>query len=381
MLDPVSVKFVLGLVTLTLCLLFLGSYRKTRSAYNGWWCVALGLWLASNLALSWTGASAQWWAIPLGNALLVTGSFCVWGATRSLRRRVMHAWFAPAAGAAAAIGTAFDQTEIASAPVGLLYLLLMGTGMALAARELFLLKTVNTKAHVPLLLTALSLGCYFAVRAVVYVVSGPASDLFRMFLGPAVTASFLTVLLVIVAFSMTALSNDQLISSLREKATRDDLTGLLNRAAFTELAEVELKESQLRGISVTVIMADLDHFKSINDTHGHAAGDVAIKAFADACQAAVRRTDLVGRYGGEEFVIFLSGVLPDQATAISREISVRLKAMEEPGGVALPTVSYGISRSTGTDVALPDLIKDADTALYAAKDRGRDTIVSAPPQS
>jgi diguanylate cyclase (GGDEF)-like protein len=121
----------------------------------------------------------------------------------------------------------------------------------------------------------------------------------------------------------------------------------------------------------TLILADLDHFKSVNDTYGHAAGDVALQCFAEACTATVRSTDLVGRYGGEEFVLLLPGTNAERAEAIAEEISRRLAAAPTVDGMEMPTVSYGISTYDAGTTGVDDLIAAADGALYVAKSQGR----------
>jgi diguanylate cyclase (GGDEF)-like protein len=144
-----------------------------------------------------------------------------------------------------------------------------------------------------------------------------------------------------------------------------------------ELAERELAALQTAGRSAAVVLADLDHFKSVNDTHGHAAGDAAIRAFAMACKGSLRRTDLVGRYGGEEFVIFLPGADEVAAEAITTEISRRLAAAPAPDGLEFPTVSYGISSTAISGSTLAQLIHTADGALYQAKAAGRNRAFKA----
>jgi diguanylate cyclase (GGDEF)-like protein len=182
------------------------------------------------------------------------------------------------------------------------------------------------------------------------------------------------VLLVVVSFSMAALSNEQQTRALRMVASRDDLTGLLNRKAFLDLAAGQLADRAITRGSGTLILADLDHFKSVNDTYGHAAGDLALKAFADACTATVRSTDLVGRYGGEEFVLFLPGTSAERAEMIAEEISRRLAAAPSVDGMEMPTVSYGISTYDAGTRYVEDVIAAADGALYTAKSLGRNRV-------
>ena len=371
MLDLLSLKLALAVVTLTLWVLFLGSYRRTRSLYSAYWSAALGCWLAGNGAYSLKETDWSWAANPFGNALLVAGAYGVWAGFRSLRGFKTPWWFffVPAGITAAA---AFVETNVDGAwPGGLVYFSFMGAGMALAARELALLKSKASQAHRPLLVVAVVLVAYFGCRILVYSVAGPGSEILHTVFGPAVTCLLLIMLLVLVSFSMTALNNHQLITRLNERAMRDGMTGLLNRLAFMESAERELASLQTSGQSAAVVLADLDHFKTVNDTHGHAAGDAAIRAFATACKGSLRRTDLVARYGGEEFVILLPGADEVTAEAITGEISRRLAAAPAPDGLAFPTVSYGISSTPTVGPNLGQLIQTADAALYQAKAAGR----------
>jgi diguanylate cyclase (GGDEF)-like protein len=379
-LDTVSLKLALGVVTLTLCCLFFGSFRRTRSPYSGWWCVALAFWLAGNASFLLTGTPQQVWANPLGNALLVAGAFGVWAGTRSLRLLPTPRWQLLAGPGVTVVASVVENPAVNAWSGGLVYLIMMGTGMALAARELSLLKPSGSQAHRPLLFAAAVLVAYFLCRGIVYLLEGPQGTEFRTYFSPAVTCLFLIMLLITVSFSMTELSSEQLINTLRERATRDGLTGLLNREAFTELADQECRRQQAAGWVSTVILADLDHFKAVNDTYGHSAGDAAIQAFAAACLASVRRTDLVGRYGGEEFVILLAGADQDRASTLTAEISRTLASSNPPEGMTFPTVSFGISSSTNADAGLTQMIATADAALYEAKALGRNRAVSATQQ-
>ncbi|MFJ5955936.1 GGDEF domain-containing protein [Paenarthrobacter sp. NPDC092416] len=379
MLDTYSLKLALGVVTLTLCCLFFGSFRRSQSAYTGWWCLALAFWLFGNGAFMLAGTPHQMWANPLGNALLVGGAFCVWAGTRSLRLLTTPWWQLAAAPTLTACAAILGDPAENAWSGGLVYLAMMGAGMALAARELALLKRTESTAHRPLQLAAIVLVGYFLARGAVYVVDGPHGQGFRTYFSPSVTCILLIVLLIIVSFSMTELSNKQLISSLTERATQDGLTGLLNREGFTELANRELRRLRGAGSVTALILADLDHFKTINDTYGHAAGDAAIRAFAKASVASVRSTDLVGRYGGEEFIILLTGVDHFRAQSITTEISRRLSEMTPVHGTAFPTVSYGIACGAGMHDELAPMIAEADAALYKAKAAGRNRAVSTTP--
>ncbi|GAA5190302.1 GGDEF domain-containing protein [Arthrobacter gyeryongensis] len=376
-LDPVSLKIALGIVAFTLCLLFFGSFRRTRSAYSGWWCLALVFLLSGNMAYLLAGTPQQIWAGPLGNALLVAGAFSVWAGSRSLRLLATPRWQLLTGPVATAVAATLENPATNAWSGGLVYLAMMSLGMGLATVELWRLKPGVSRAHRSLALAAGVLGSFFFCRGIAYVVEGPDGPDFGTFLSSATTSVVTIVLLVTVSFSMTALSNEQLINGLNERATRDGLTGLLNRTAFMELATQEIGRLHSAGSISTLILADLDHFKSLNDKHGHAAGDTAIQAFAAACQASVRHTDLVGRYGGEEFTILLPGADLESAEIIANEISRRLASAEPPDGVTFPTVSYGIAPSTLANADVAHMIVAADKALYQAKSFGRNRAVCA----
>ncbi|MEZ2388025.1 diguanylate cyclase [bacterium RCC_150] len=378
-LDVSSLKLTLGVVALTLSVLFYGSYRRTGSAYSGWWCLTLALLMAGNIAYLLTGTSQQVWADPLGNALLVAGAFSVWAGSRSLRLKPTPAWLLLSGPVVTAIASALENPASNAWSGGLVYLLLMAAGMALAARELALLKPADSRVHQPLALAAGILAVYYLARASVYVMEGPNGPEFTSYFSSAFTSMLTIVMLVTVSFSMTALINEELISSLKDRASRDGLTGLLNRATFMEQAGREVKRLHASGSVSTVVIADLDNFKAVNDAYGHAAGDAAIQAFADACRASVRHTDLAGRYGGEEFILLLPGADQENAWIIAETINRRLGSAQPPEGVRFPTVSYGIATSATATAELAAMIAAADHALYKAKSLGRNRIVTAGP--
>jgi len=374
-LDTVTLRVALGVVTLTLFLLFYSSFRRTRSRYSGWWSVALLFFLTGNLALLLNGTPHQVWSNPTGNVLLVTGAFSVWAGSRSLRLLNTPRWQFAAGPAFTAVASLLDSPVSNTWSGGLAYLGMMTVGIALASRELWLMKPGASQVHRTIAVAAGIMAAYYCCRWVVYLVDGPIGPVFRTYFNPAMTSLITLVLLVSVSYSMTALSNEQLINGLSERATRDGLTGLLNRSAFMELAAEEIHRAKAKGSVAALILADLDHFKTLNDVHGHTAGDAALKAFASACLSSVRSTDLVARYGGEEFVILLPGANLESAKIIASAISRRLT--DSDSEFALPTVSYGVALSTGVGADLAGMISSADSALYEAKALGRNRVVCA----
>ena len=158
-------------------------------------------------------------------------------------------------------------------------------------------------------------------------------------------------------------------AELREKATTDALTAAWNRATILEILESEQKRAKVGRGALAVIMADLDHFKRINDTMGHPAGDVVLRECAARMKAAVRPSDAVGRYGGEEFLVVLPGSTVEAATRTAERIRQSIEAAPTSNGAKV-TLSLGVAAGKG------DLVTAADAALYRAKGAGRNQVAT-----
>jgi diguanylate cyclase (GGDEF)-like protein/PAS domain S-box-containing protein len=168
----------------------------------------------------------------------------------------------------------------------------------------------------------------------------------------------------------------RLQEELTRLATLDSLTGTANRRHFLERAHTEIARASRAGTPLAVLMVDVDHFKRINDEHGHAAGDAALKALADTCRTSLRETDVFGRLGGEEF-----GVLfPGDDLAAATEAAERLRLAIAGTKIALDGATIGITASLGlslyqdADKSIDAALRRADQALYAAKQAGRNRL-------
>ena len=168
----------------------------------------------------------------------------------------------------------------------------------------------------------------------------------------------------------TRLGTLRVMEATHLQAATDPLTGLLNRRSF----ENKVQDLLHRGTPFTLAMGDLDHFKALNDTHGHDAGDRALRLFSRTLRDAVRSDDLVCRYGGEEFVVALPGQSLVSAARVLHRVQENLVLALQAGSVPPFTVSFGVAeRSEGND--LEDLCKAADIALFQAKREGRNRVV------
>ena len=168
--------------------------------------------------------------------------------------------------------------------------------------------------------------------------------------------------------------------ALRVQATRDALTGLWNRAAIFDILRRELARARRKETYVAVLMADVDHFKKVNDTYGHQAGDAVLRDVAGRMESVVRDYDAVGRYGGEEFLIVSSECDLTHGVELAERVRERIasKPFATPAGQLNATISLGVAAVRGPEHLDGDaLVRAADEALYQAKQAGRNRTILA----
>ena len=198
-------------------------------------------------------------------------------------------------------------------------------------------------------------------------------------------------LVLLVLVPLVVLHRADMARQLEQRAAMDGKTGLLNAAAWHDKAERALRRAQRQGAAAGVLILDLDHFKSVNDTYGHLAGDEVLAAVAATLRAEVREGDVVGRFGGEEFVVLLRDL--DLTSAGRRQmatIAERIRARVAELAVAVhtpdgPLTIDGVSTSVGAvfdlgrTCTLQQVLGAADAALYSAKRDGRNLVRFGPP--
>jgi diguanylate cyclase (GGDEF)-like protein len=166
-----------------------------------------------------------------------------------------------------------------------------------------------------------------------------------------------------------------LFESIRSQAYYDSLTGCLNRHAADRIIDSEIEKFAEKKVPLALLMVDIDHFKRINDNFGHQCGDSVLKKFAEVLRGVLRRSDVLCRWGGEEFLILLRGTITDEAAQIAERIREKVEDFIFPPFVesGLVTVSIGgAGLPPGREIAR--LISDADAALYQAKNGGRNRV-------
>jgi len=172
---------------------------------------------------------------------------------------------------------------------------------------------------------------------------------------------------------------ERLRAKLREESTHDALTGLYNRRYLEEALERELILAEREGHPVSLIMADLDFFKNVNDEHGHAAGDEVLRVFADRLRRHARGSDVCCRWGGEEFLLMLPRMDIGNAAHRAEELrmAMEMTPVELSHGSIPVTISLGVAACPPSGRTAEALIAAADAALYAAKAAGRNRVASS----
>ena len=169
----------------------------------------------------------------------------------------------------------------------------------------------------------------------------------------------------------------KLQEQLREQAHHDSLTGLYNRRYLEETMGREIIRAERYGQPIGVVMCDLDHFKLVNDTYGHLAGDEVLRAFAELLRTNSRGSDIVCRFGGEEFLLLLFDTPPDIAYQRAEELRASLAAQQTGKSVIRVTASFGVASYPVDGKTQDALISAVDAAMYQAKKTGRNRVVVA----
>ena len=178
-----------------------------------------------------------------------------------------------------------------------------------------------------------------------------------------------------------ALANTRLMTTLEGLAMTDAMTGLHNARFFDSFLEQQLVAAERDSKPLGLIMMDIDHFKQFNDTHGHPAGDEALRAFSRIVRPTLRASDVVARYGGEEFIVALPGAGQEETRRVAEKLRAAVEGMVieiGPGRYARITISLGVVATDEQRLDRKGLVAMADAALYRAKEGGRNRVATAP---
>ncbi len=359
--------------------------RRTSGApILTWWARALVAYGVSTVLFMGNGSAAQAVTVPLANTTGVIGGLMVLRAARSLRGASVSRWVAiPLAAGALLTGVLGDPGHHTWAG-GAYFLGAMGGAVGAAGAEMWRMWLAERRAATgsngsrrgALLTFAVAATVYavfYAVRLLAFIAQGPDSELFQTVGGTGQTTLVLIATVTAVTLAAAHLAEAGQREELRLRATTDDLTGVLGRAELLARADALLTDAARRAVGCAVVVSDLDFFKRVNDTRGHAEGDKALVAFARAWQAELGDGEVVGRLGGDEFVAVMVDVTVAEAAARADAVTRRFVASQAGTVPDAPTASHGVAPATPGDT-LEAILGRADDALYEAKAAGRNTV-------
>ena len=378
-LDVTTLLIVATCITALLGLLLLSAWAEERIPALAWWGSAY--LLGAFAGAIWSLESIMPLPLPRGtaSALLFVACAMIWNAARLFHgRRVL--WGAMFAGALVwLIGCATpDFAQSLAARIALSSVIVSGYTF-LTAAELWRERRNALQQRWPALCVPFLHGAIFLfpVPAVSLLPHDGTVSLATGWI--AVFALEIMLYAVGTAFIILTLASERSVRLQRDAASTDDLTGLLNRRGFQAAARELVARQAKSGGQISVLVFDLDHFKSINDRFGHLVGDQTLRTFAATAAGNMRSSDVVARFGGEEFAAMLPGSLAD-ATTVAERVRMTFAALTETvcGHPVGATVSVGAaSAEPGADVGT--LLAAADRALYRAKGNGRNCVEQAQP--
>lgn len=338
-----------------------------------YWAATPALWMVASVLFASRGSIPPWLSVLGANVLLMLSTICYHAGCRRFfnRQPRWKFWLVYLVlGSLVLAWLTFAAPNYAARVVAFTGLMMFIYG----ANLLFLLR--HGDKRLPVRLVQIVLGVQLAVMSVRLVTAAQGlageglletSPLQTAYIG----AFVLTVLML--SIGAVLMATGRLVSELELLATQDPLTHTLNRRALLQCFDDELLRCERSGKGPSLLMLDLDHFKTINDTRGHQHGDAVLVHFAQRTQAVLRGADRLGRYGGEEFTV----LLPETCARDALQVAKRIHAAVATGHALDCQLSIGLATWQGAQDTRDKLLARADTALYQAKELGRNQTCTA----
>lgn len=383
-LDLSTLRIVSALLgALAFILIYFGVYRVTKAPYAKWWSILLLVQgLGAGAYLIDTEATRAF-SGPVGNMFGGLGAGLALVAARSIRGQLTQWWVYVVPAVFVGVASFIEGATGDAWPGGGVVPVFMFVMMTLLSREFLALVRQRREPHtsaarrevrfaaMAMSVLATFLAVFYLVRSVVYFSLGPSSDVFRGFVGPIPTSLGSCLMVLVVVYGVSELSRVEAAQLWRVRADQDDLTSLLNRNAFRTEAERLLSKPERE--SVALMILDFDRFKELNDTRGHDMGDRVLTAFAQGCREHLEPGDRAGRWGGDEFVVVLTGATEKRIGEVYAALNRAVMAVSRRADDNV-TLSAGAAYAHPDD-ALDSLMARADAALYEAKRGGRSQLV------
>jgi diguanylate cyclase (GGDEF)-like protein len=373
----IGTLFVIAIcVTSLLGFFLLFAWMQDRVHALAWWGVAYLVGGVSGLIWRLGDAISPPLPACIPNILLFIAVGMIWSAARIFHGRPVL-WGSMSLGAVVWLAAYWSPAFIDSAASRLVVSSMIVAGYTfLTATELWRERRKAVRRQWPAILVPILHGMVFLFPVGLAALSQGGGMLNLGNGWVAVYAIEVVLYVVGAAFVVLVLAKDRTVHHYKMVAATDPLTDLLNRRGFFEAGADIMGNRRLNKEPVSVLAFDLDHFKKINDTHGHQVGDATLHLFASVAKKTLRTGDAIGRLGGEEFLALLPANLAEASIAAERVRKAFEKASGLPGKHATATVSVGIA-SGSPSAKIDDLISCADTALYKAKANGRNRVEAA----
>lgn len=379
-LDLRSLTAMSGVMAVLLGLVLLGVRANFPASIRGlrYWGLAPLLCASSTVLFVLSGVLPNWLLVLAGNGLLMVGfAFFLFGSQRFFGQPVAWWRWGMVAAGALSLMAVFLWVQ----PDYRLRVLVFTSTLALVCA-----------VHVRLLLrhgqgfsSRLAAGV-LAAQVLVLLGRGVSSlwldsadsDRFAPSLAQTAYLGAFSFSVLLVSVGVLLMASERVRSEFEHLAAHDSLTGALARRALLDLAAMEMQRWQRYQQPFAVFMLDVDHFKQINDTHGHLVGDAVLRDLVTQVRAALRGADRLGRYGGEEFLVLMPGTDLAAAQVVAERVAATVRSAAPQAPAPQCTVSIGVAAVQASDATFELLLARADAALYQAKSSGRDRVVAAP---
>lgn len=376
-LDPRSIILMSGVMSLLMAGMLAVMRRGYPRSVHGLnlWAMSFVLAFVASLLISAYGKIPFIFTTVLGNcALLYSATLSYLGSQRFYQQTTTHRKWAALVVTCAPVFAWFTVVYPSYLVRIELFSLVMICILVAHVRLLLRSITVNYFARVAAVVLSVQI-VFLILRMVTLALDNAAQGVFDTSLMQVIHLMVYAFAGLLITVSQVLMASERMRLEFQHVATHDHLTGALSRGAFIEACEQELERCQRHSRVLSLMMMDLDHFKAINDTHGHLVGDRVLIDFVKQASQQLRRPDRLGRFGGEEFVLLLPDTPLEEASLVAERIRERIeKFCVDPAC----TVSMGVTTSSLRNEDVDQLIARADAALYRAKKAGRNRVELEP---